>query len=428
MTDKQKKLIEAMKIGVKNRYHYDVLRNSLVEVDSIFFDKNHYQHGLFGTINTIFIEYLDTLSYGNYNEYFRKYILDDLYFLGFVNSNEYNILRISNNIKLDLTFHNIIKEFTLKYGDKYEKRNAGNIWTNHLEIALCTNTVSKYFKLQNAVKTEEEIKNEKPEYIYNPNTYSVEIHRNGKIVENVPFKVFIDLQKSINNKDKDAYESGECLDGASNNSIHDTIINKPKGELYPGEFDDLNEISSDTEEKDNTPTMLDSECCIDKNNIPWDSYFMGIASLARLRSKDPVCKVGACIVKNKKVLSTGYNGFPSGLNDNDYPWTKGSIDPTENKYFYVVHAELNAILNSDTPVEGSTLYVTKFPCNECTKAIIQAGITKVIYCDKDSDKELFNVDDHNKFGVNLASKRMLEDAGIIIERYKNINNSVYIEL
>ena len=117
----------------------------------------------------------------------------------------------------------------------------------------------------------------------------------------------------------------------------------------------------------------------DQNNISWDQYYMAIATLVRERSKDPVTKVGACIVKDNKVISTGYNGFPIGISDYTYPWSKNSDKPTENKYFYVVHAELNAILSAKQSLDGCTLYVTKFPCNECAKAIIQSGIKKIIY-------------------------------------------------
>lgn len=117
----------------------------------------------------------------------------------------------------------------------------------------------------------------------------------------------------------------------------------------------------------------------DQNNISWDQYYMAIATLVRERSKDPVTKVGACIVKDNKVISTGYNGFPVGISDYTYPWSKNSDKPTENKYFYVVHAELNAILSAKQSLDGCTLYVTKFPCNECAKAIIQSGIKKIIY-------------------------------------------------
>ncbi|MFR5684620.1 MAG: deoxycytidylate deaminase, partial [Clostridia bacterium] len=112
--------------------------------------------------------------------------------------------------------------------------------------------------------------------------------------------------------------------------------------------------------------------------IDWDSYFMGIALLSGQRSKDPSTQVGACIVKNKKILSVGYNGAPNGYDDNNMPWEREG-DFLNTKYAYVCHAELNAILNNKgTNLEGATIYVDLFPCNECAKAIIQSGIKEII--------------------------------------------------
>ena len=114
--------------------------------------------------------------------------------------------------------------------------------------------------------------------------------------------------------------------------------------------------------------------------LSWDEYFMGVAKLSSLRSKDPNTQVGCCIVnQNKKIVAVGYNGMPMGCNDADFPWSnkEGSLETT--KYAYVVHAELNAILNSNTDLRGSKIYVALFPCNECAKAIIQSGITEVVY-------------------------------------------------
>ena len=136
--------------------------------------------------------------------------------------------------------------------------------------------------------------------------------------------------------------------------------------------------------------------------ISWDEYFMGIALLSAKRSKDPNSQVGACIVNNdKKIVSMGYNGFPRGCSDEDLPWGReGKF--LDVKYPYVVHAELNAILNSNTDLRGCTLYVDLFPCNECAKAIIQSGIKTIFYLrDKYADTD----------GVK-ASKKMLEMAGV----------------
>ena len=117
--------------------------------------------------------------------------------------------------------------------------------------------------------------------------------------------------------------------------------------------------------------------------ISWDEYFMGVATLSGMRSKDPNTQVGACIVSEEhKILSMGYNGFPTGCSDDDFPWAREG-EPLENKYFYTTHSELNAILNyRGGSLEGATMYVTLFPCNECAKAIIQAGIKRVVYSEK----------------------------------------------
>lgn len=136
--------------------------------------------------------------------------------------------------------------------------------------------------------------------------------------------------------------------------------------------------------------------------ISWDEYFMGLAHLSAMRSKDPNTQVGACIIgEDNKVVSIGYNGFPRGISDKKFPWSRegGVLD---TKYAYVVHAELNAILNSNRSLDGCTLYVSLFPCNECAKAIIQSGIKKIIYeSDKYADLDNFK-----------ASRRMLEEAGV----------------
>ena len=137
--------------------------------------------------------------------------------------------------------------------------------------------------------------------------------------------------------------------------------------------------------------------------INWDEYFMGIAMLAARRSKDPNTQVGACIVSEDNIIiSTGYNGMPKGCSDDIFPWERdGQQDMT--KYPYVVHAELNAILNaSGRDLRGSRIYVALFPCNECAKAIIQSGVKEVLYL---SDK-------YKDTMLNLVSKRMLEAAGV----------------
>ena len=146
--------------------------------------------------------------------------------------------------------------------------------------------------------------------------------------------------------------------------------------------------------------------------INWDEYFMGIAMLAARRSKDPNPQVGACIVSEDNIIiSTGYNGMPKGCSDDIFPWERdGQQDMT--KYPYVVHAELNAILNANgRDLRGSRIYVALFPCNECAKAIIQSGVKEVLYL---SDK-------YKDTMLNLVSKRMLEAAGV---KYTKLTTSL----
>ena len=147
-----------------------------------------------------------------------------------------------------------------------------------------------------------------------------------------------------------------------------------------------------------------------KDYISWDEYFMGIAMLAARRSKDPNTQVGACIVsKDNIIISTGYNGMPKGCSDDEFPWDRKGENEAATKYPYVVHAELNAILNaSGRDLRGSRIYVALFPCNECAKAIIQSGIKEVMYL---SDK-------YNDTMLNLVSKRMLEAAGVKFTRMR----------
>ncbi|MDO4521170.1 MAG: dCMP deaminase family protein [Erysipelotrichaceae bacterium] len=149
--------------------------------------------------------------------------------------------------------------------------------------------------------------------------------------------------------------------------------------------------------------------------LNWDEYFMGLAHLSACRSKDPNTAVGAAIVdENHRVVSVGYNGFPKGCSDDEFPWGRegGTLN---TKYAYVVHAELNAILNSKWPVTGCTIYVSLFPCNECAKAIIQSGIRRIVY---ESDK-------YNGTDNNIASKRMLRAAGVELCR---LENTIHLEV
>ncbi|CAH0663828.1 unnamed protein product [Spodoptera exigua] len=148
--------------------------------------------------------------------------------------------------------------------------------------------------------------------------------------------------------------------------------------------------------------------------LKWEDYFMGTALLAAKRSKDPNCQVGACIVnRENRIVGIGYNGMPNGCSDDTFPWDKN------NKQFYVCHAEMNAILNRNIiDLKGCTLYVSRFPCNECAKMIIQSGITKVYYIyDKSPNKDVY-----------IASKKMLEEAYVQFEVFKSEHKTIVIDL
>jgi len=154
--------------------------------------------------------------------------------------------------------------------------------------------------------------------------------------------------------------------------------------------------------------------------ITWDEYFMGIALLSAQRSKDSNTQVGACIVNSEnKIVSVGYNGMPTGCNDDEMPWERSAENSLDTKYPFVCHAELNAILNSNIPsLNGSTLYVTLFPCNECAKAIIQCGIKRVVYLE-------------NKYADTnevKASAMMFGKCGIKTEKYESSGRTLNISL
>ena len=145
-----------------------------------------------------------------------------------------------------------------------------------------------------------------------------------------------------------------------------------------------------------------------KDYLSWDEYFMGIAILASKRSKDPNTQVGSCIANDDNIIvSIGYNGFPRGCSDDEFPWDRNE-SPLNSKYLYVCHAELNAILNCAVgSVRGCTVYTTLFPCNECAKAIIQSGIKKIIF-------------NENKYELSdscIASRKMFAKSGVDIVEY-----------
>lgn len=151
------------------------------------------------------------------------------------------------------------------------------------------------------------------------------------------------------------------------------------------------------------------------NYITWDEYFMSIACLSAKRSKDPNSQIGCCIVsENKIILSTGYNGFPRNCSDDDFNWNSEANDDLGPKYDYVVHAELNAILNAEGKnLKGASLYTLLFPCNECAKAIIQAGISEVIYLSSPETKSYLKFEQSkqmfNASGVKLRQFNLSDD-------------------
>lgn len=155
-----------------------------------------------------------------------------------------------------------------------------------------------------------------------------------------------------------------------------------------------------------------------KDYLNWDEYFMGIAKLSALRSKDPSTQVGACIVaKDNRILSIGYNGTPNGYDDDIFPWKRDG-EPLDTKYLYVCHAEMNAILNfrgSSRELEGAKIYVDLFPCNECAKIIIQSGIKEVVYL---SDK-------YKELDSYIVSKKLFDECKVIY-RQINFNKEILI--
>lgn len=156
-----------------------------------------------------------------------------------------------------------------------------------------------------------------------------------------------------------------------------------------------------------------------KDYLSWDQYFMGVALLAAQRSKDPSSQVGACIVnQDNRILSVGYNGMPTGCQDEEMPWAREGAF-LESKYAFVCHAELNAILNNDGgSLKGTRVYTTLFPCNECAKAIIQSGIREVVYL---SDK-------YAGSDAVTASKRMFQMAGVAMRQYKAQGQDITLSL
>lgn len=144
-----------------------------------------------------------------------------------------------------------------------------------------------------------------------------------------------------------------------------------------------------------------------KDYISWDECFMRMAHVIAERSKDPSSQVGAVIATQENVvLGLGYNGFPRGIDEDQFPWDReGELH--ETKYAYVCHAEENAVYNANNTMKGAKIYATLFPCNECTKTLIQKGIAEVIY---ESDK-------YHDVPWCIASRNMLNAAGIKVRQY-----------
>lgn len=153
--------------------------------------------------------------------------------------------------------------------------------------------------------------------------------------------------------------------------------------------------------------------------LEWDEYFMAIAFLASMRSKDPCTQVGACIVNSEnRIVGVGYNGFPMGCHDDEFSWKKVSSDPLDLKYLYVCHAEVNAILSKNTlDLKNCRMYVALFPCNECAKIIIQSGLKSVIYM---SDKYAHETE-------TLAAKKMFHAAGVRYRQYVPKSKKITID-
>ena len=153
--------------------------------------------------------------------------------------------------------------------------------------------------------------------------------------------------------------------------------------------------------------------------LSWDEYFMSVALLSGLRSKDPNTQVGACVAStSNKIIGVGYNGFPWGCSDDELPWKRDG-DYLDTKYPYVCHAELNAVLNSTSrDLHDCRIYVALFPCNECTKVIIQSGIREIIYIsDKYSDSDSVR-----------ASKIMLDKSGTLYRKFVPERESILLSL
>lgn len=162
-----------------------------------------------------------------------------------------------------------------------------------------------------------------------------------------------------------------------------------------------------------------------KEVIGWDAYFLGLAALASFRSKDPSTQNGACIVDPETLspLAMGYNGFPRGCSDDEFPWVRESINKNDTKYPFVEHSERNAIYNAarkGISLEGSTIYIYSekgyYSCDECTRAIIQSGIKRVVMG--------FSIHDNTDMYDWTATKKMYAASGINLDVICNSENLI----
>ncbi|XP_035723838.1 deoxycytidylate deaminase-like [Vespa mandarinia] len=169
----------------------------------------------------------------------------------------------------------------------------------------------------------------------------------------------------------------------------------------------------------NNKCQTNSIKCKRSTYMDWDEYFMAVAFLVAKRSKDPITRVGACIVDNdNKIVGVGYNGMPRGCSDDIFPWEKNSVNKLNEKRLYVCHAEVNAILNKNSnKLKKCRMYVGLFPCNECAKVIIQSGLKTIIYM---SDKYSHKI-------KTIAAKRMFDAAKVMYIRYIPKNDKIVID-
>lgn len=155
-----------------------------------------------------------------------------------------------------------------------------------------------------------------------------------------------------------------------------------------------------------------------KDYLHWQEYFMTVAHASAMRSKDPNTQVGAVVVNQiNQIVSTGYNGFPRGIDDELFPWSRSDEDWKETKYPYVAHAELNAIVAARMDLTNCDLYVNLFPCNECAKIIIQAGISKIFYMD----------DKYAQTDSTIVAKRMFDAVGLEYELLPNLTIKIEVK-